>query len=214
MVRRIDYYFSMVSPWAYIGHPVFVAIARRRAAQIVYRPVPLSEVFFETGGLPLAKRHPARQAYRMMELQRWREKRGLAFHLSPKFWPFDADLANRVVIAAAAEADPARLVQEAFNGVWENEQNLADAAVLAALLRRAGFDPDATLRRADWRRAAPPTSAIASRRSRPAPSVRRATCSTARCSGARTASSCSTTRWRAAARLSPPARDGAGRRTR
>ncbi|MGO8834727.1 MAG: 2-hydroxychromene-2-carboxylate isomerase [Roseiarcus sp.] len=149
MVRRIDYYFSMVSPWAYIGHPVFVAIARRRAAQIVYRPVPLSEVFFETGGLPLAKRHPARQAYRMMELQRWREKRGLAFHLSPKFWPFDADLANRVVIAAAAEADPARLVQEAFNGVWENEQNLADAAVLAALLRRAGFDPDATLRRAD-----------------------------------------------------------------
>ncbi len=149
MSRRIDYYFSLISPWAYIGHRHFVVVARRHDAAIVYKPVPLSEVFSETGGLPLARRHPARQAYRMVELQRWREKRRLAFHLAPKFWPFDADLANRAVIAVvAAGADPADFTQKAFDGVWENQQNLADAAVLAGLLRETGFDPESTLAKA------------------------------------------------------------------
>jgi len=146
MSRRIDYYFSLISPWAYIGHRHFVVVARRHDAAIVYKPVPLTEVFAQTGGLPLAKRHPARQAYRMVELQRWREKRRLAFHLSPKYWPFDADLANRAVLAiVAAGADPTHFVQETFDGVWENQQNLADATVLADLLREAGFDPEAIL---------------------------------------------------------------------
>ncbi len=146
MSRRIDYYFSLISPWAYIGHRHFVAIARRHDAAIVYKPVPLNEVFSETGGLPLAKRHPARQAYRMVELQRWREKRRLAFHLWPQYWPFDADLANRTAIAVIATgADPADLVQAAFNAVWEDQKNLADAAVLAELLRVAGFDPRGVL---------------------------------------------------------------------
>ena len=75
MSRRIDYYFSLLSPWAYIGHRFFLDIARRHNVSIVYKPVLLNEVFSQTGGLPLAKRHPARQAYRTMELQRWREKR-------------------------------------------------------------------------------------------------------------------------------------------
>src|SRR5450631_4653 len=127
MSRRIDYYFSLVSPWAYIGHQFFLDIARRRDAAIVYKPVLLNEVFSETGGLPLAKRHPARQAYRILELQRWRDKRKLTFHLWPKHWPYDADLANCTILAiVAAGADPCAFVQKSFNGVWEGEKNLAD----------------------------------------------------------------------------------------
>ena len=146
MSRHIDYYFSLVSPWAYIGHRFFLDIARRRDATIAYKPVLLSEVFSETGGLPLAKRHPARQAYRMVELQRWREKRKLAFDLQPKYWPFDADLANCVVVAmVAAGADPSSFVQSVFDGVWEGQRNLADPAILAGVLREAGADPGAVL---------------------------------------------------------------------
>jgi 2-hydroxychromene-2-carboxylate isomerase len=141
MSRQIDYYFSLLSPWAYIGHRHFLEIARRHTAAIVFKPVLLNEVFSETGGLPLAKRHPARQAYRTLELQRWREKRGLAFHLWPKHWPYDADLANCVVLAiAAAGGDPAAFVQRAFSGVWESQDDLVDTAVLANLLHETGFD--------------------------------------------------------------------------
>lgn len=149
MNRRVDYYFSLLSPWAYIGHAHFVDIARRHEVEIAYKPVLLNEVFSETGGLPLAKRHPARQAYRTLELQRWREKRKLPFHLWPRHWPYDADLANRAVLAIVAEGgDPAALVQKAFGAVWEAEENLADAAVLARLVGDAGFDAQSVLGRA------------------------------------------------------------------
>ena len=146
MSRRIAYYFSLLSPWAYIGHRFFVDIARRHGVTIDYRPVLLNEVFSETGGLPLAKRHPARQAYRMLELQRWREKRKLDFHLRPKHWPFDADLANCATLAIVASGgDPAGFVQQVFDGVWERQENLAEAAVLSRLLREAGFNPETIL---------------------------------------------------------------------
>ena len=99
MSRTIDYYFSLASPWAYIGHAPFMDIARRHGLDVNYKPVFLGRVFAETGGLPLTKRHPARQRYRIVNLQRWRDKRGLDFNLHPKHWPFDATLADRFVIA-------------------------------------------------------------------------------------------------------------------
>lgn len=140
MSRRIDYYFSMISPWAYVGHALFLDMARRHEVAIAYKPVALGNVFAETGGLPLGKRHPARQRYRIFELQRWREKRGLRFHLHPKFWPFDVALADRLVIAAvAAGRDPDGFVRRGFAAVWEDERDLADEGTLLALADAAGL---------------------------------------------------------------------------
>ena len=50
MPRKIDYYFSLVSPWAYIGHAPFMEIAQRHGLEINYKPVFLGRVFAETGG--------------------------------------------------------------------------------------------------------------------------------------------------------------------
>ena len=102
MSRNVDYYFSMHSPWAYIGHVPFMDVVRRHDAKVTYKPISLSDVFAKTGGLPITKRHPARLHYRMLELQRWREKRGLKFNLHPKYWPFNAETADRLVVAVAA----------------------------------------------------------------------------------------------------------------
>jgi len=73
--RSITYYFSLHSPWTYLGNAVFHDIARRHGCAIDYRPMPLRSVFDETGGLPLPKRHPVRQRYRLVDLQRWRDRR-------------------------------------------------------------------------------------------------------------------------------------------
>jgi 2-hydroxychromene-2-carboxylate isomerase len=136
----VDYYFSFQSPWAYIGHKLFGQLAKTYDLKVNYKPVVLVELFSETGGLPLIKRHPVRQRYRMLELQRWREKRELKFHLQPKNWPFDARLADGVVIAAvAAGLDPDPFLQRAFAAVWEDERNLADADTVAAIADEAGL---------------------------------------------------------------------------
>lgn len=145
-VPQIDYFFSMVSPWAYIGHAAFLDIAAKHRATVSYRPVALLEVFAETGGAPLPKRHPSRQAYRMIELQRWREKRGLNFVLSPKNWPFNASLPDRVVIALAEmDEDPAPFMTAAFDAIWVAERDLTDQATLSDLLAAAGHDADKVL---------------------------------------------------------------------
>jgi 2-hydroxychromene-2-carboxylate isomerase len=149
MPRPIDYYFSLVSPWAYIGHAPFMEIARRHGLEINYKPVFLGRVFSETGGLPLAQRHPARQRYRLVELQRWRDRRGLAFNVHPKHWPFEVKLADRFVIAIqAAHADPDPFLRRAFAAVWEEERNLADPLVLNELAEAAGLDSTILMERA------------------------------------------------------------------
>ena len=141
MPRAIDYYFSLVSPWAYIGHAPFMEMARRHGLAVNYKPVFLGRVFAETGGLPLAQRHPARQRYRLVELQRWRERRGLSFNIKPKFWPFDVTFADRFVVAIQAKhQDPDPFLRKAFAAVWEEERNLADPIVIAELAEQAGLD--------------------------------------------------------------------------
>jgi 2-hydroxychromene-2-carboxylate isomerase len=140
MARQIDYYFSIQSPWAYIGHALFEDLAASQGLKVNYKPVMLVDLFSETGGLPLAKRHPARQRYRLMEMQRWRDKRGLNFQIRPQHWPFNARLADGTVIAAMlAGLNPEPFLRRAFAGVWEGELNLGDPETVAALANDAGL---------------------------------------------------------------------------
>ena len=80
-MTTVSYFFTVQSPWSYIGDAAFTRVAAARGVTIDHRPVNLGAVFPATGGLPLAKRHPARQRYRLLELQRWREKRGLPMNI-------------------------------------------------------------------------------------------------------------------------------------
>jgi 2-hydroxychromene-2-carboxylate isomerase len=149
MARRITCYFTTVSPWAYIGHTLFLEIAREHDVAIDWKPVNLGEVFPQTGGLPLAKRAPARQRYRMFELQRWREKRELNFSLHPKHWPFDCALADRSVIALVQGGrDAAAYIGDVFKAVFEEERNCADESVLADILSACGHDAQSILKSA------------------------------------------------------------------
>ena len=76
----------------------------------------------------------------MMELQRWREKRGLNFHLQPKHWPFDPKLADGVAIAAIeAGLNPEPFMRSVFKSAWEDQLDLADAATVVGLADKAGL---------------------------------------------------------------------------
>ncbi len=145
-MTTVPYFFTVQSPWSYIGHAAFLRVVAARGVTVDYRPVNLAEVFPATGGLPLAKRHPARQRYRRLELQRWKEKRGLPMNIRPAHWPLDPTLADAVVIAVAAGGgDVEAVLPRFYAGVFEREEDLADAGVIARLLREAGLDADAIL---------------------------------------------------------------------
>ncbi|WP_046655670.1 2-hydroxychromene-2-carboxylate isomerase [Lysobacter capsici] len=147
---RIDYYFSLISPYAYLGHAPLLAAAREAGATLVYKPVRIFELFEANGGLPLGQRAPARQRYRLIELQRARQQRGVPLNLTPKFFPVDPSLADRCAIALDRQGrDPSAYMDAAFRAIWAHDRDLADRDTVAALLRDAGHDADATLATAE-----------------------------------------------------------------
>jgi len=153
MPVTIDYYLSLTSPWTYLGSARFAEIAERNGAIVNVKPCKFGPIFEQTGGLPLPKRSPQRQAYRMMELKRWREVLGIPINLEPKYFPCDDAAATRLVIAARLQGKNAhKLSLELGRVVWEREETLTDADAIAAAARRAGLD-------AEELRAASPTDA-------------------------------------------------------
>ena len=140
MSPHIDYYFSFPSPWAYIGHAAFVDVARSFGCSVADKPVMHGELFAETGGLPLTRRHPVRQRYRLIELQRWREKRGLSFSLHPKYWPFDPKRSDGMALAVIETGhDVEPFMRLVFKSVWEQELDLDDPATLIELADACGL---------------------------------------------------------------------------
>lgn len=149
-MKTIDYYFSPVSPWTYLGHARLRDIARRHGASIAPKPVDYGRVFPVSGGLPLKQRAPQRQAYRMVELRRWRDFLGVPIQLEPKFFPVSADLAARAIIATAGAGAEKQLdLSHAFmRACWEQDRDISDAATLVDLANGAGLDGAALLKAA------------------------------------------------------------------
>ena len=142
MALAVDYYFTPQSPWTYLGHDRFVALTQAAGAQVKVMPVDLGKVFPVSGGLPLGKRAPQRQAYRLVELQRFGAHLGLPLNLQPKFFPVSADAAARLIIAVDEHegSDAALALAGALQrGVWAEERDIADAATLAATLAACGL---------------------------------------------------------------------------
>ncbi|MFO1325460.1 MAG: 2-hydroxychromene-2-carboxylate isomerase [Burkholderiales bacterium] len=150
MTKTIDYYFATVSPWTYLGHDRLLAIAARHGAQVVPKPMNLGDVFPVSGGLPLSKRAPQRQAYRLVELKRWSEFLGVPINIQPKFFPANGDLAARWVLAAAETNAQAALALAGAIGraLWVDERDIADASTLAAAARACKLDATSLAARA------------------------------------------------------------------
>lgn len=143
MSPTIDYYFAPHSPWTYLGHRRFVEIAGAAGATIRVRPIDLGgQIFPQTGGLPLAKRAPQRQAYRLLELQRFSRHLGVPLNLQPKFFPVSPDDAAQLVIAVdlrdGSEAALA-LAGRILTACWADERNIANESTLAELLAESGL---------------------------------------------------------------------------
>src|SRR5882672_12591235 len=138
MSLTVDYYFAPNSPWTYLGHRRFAEIAKAAGATVNVLPVDLGgKVFPVSGGLPLAKRAPQRQAYRLVELARFGEYLGQPINLQPKYFPVSADDAAQLIIAVDMHdgSDAAMTLTGAIlRAVWVEDRNIADPNELATLL--------------------------------------------------------------------------------
>lgn len=143
MTGTVDYYLSLNSPWSYLGHRRFAEIATANGLAVSVYPVDFGGVIFPaTGGLPVNKRSPQRQAYRLVELERWRAHLGVALNIQPKFWPANEKVAACMVIAAGASGGDGAmvLVGALMRAVWADDRDIADRDTLLAIAGECGLD--------------------------------------------------------------------------
>jgi len=146
MSKVVTVYYALQSPWTYLGWARLRELVARAGADARYRPVQSGPLFQASGTLPLAQRPAQRQAYRLMELRRWRDHLGVPLNLHPKHFPVDEALAARMVIAHRGRGgDVAALSQAMLAAVWAEERDLADPDVLLAIARERGVDGPALL---------------------------------------------------------------------
>lgn len=150
-MKTIEYFMTPVSPYAYFGHDRLRALAARQGATIELHLMDLGQVFPVSGGVALKDRAPQRQAYRLLELARWRDFLGLPLTLQPQHFPVPPGPASLAILAVQAGAGTEAALDLAgacLRAVWVEERNLAAAATLHALLTGLGHDADAVLARA------------------------------------------------------------------
>jgi 2-hydroxychromene-2-carboxylate isomerase len=108
-------------------------------------PVDLGQVFPVSGGLPLPKRAPQRQAYRLAELRRFSDHLHAPLNLQPKYFPVNGDDAARLIIAVGMHDGTGaamKITGAVLAAVWAQERNIADDKVLAELLAEQGLAPE------------------------------------------------------------------------
>jgi 2-hydroxychromene-2-carboxylate isomerase len=149
MALHIDYYVSLNSPWTHLGAARIEAMAMAHNASLRIYPVDFGAIFAQSGGLPLPKRSPQRQAYRLQELVRWRDHLGIPIVIQPKFFPADEKLTAGCVIAVRETigGQPAiKLAHRILKALWQEEKNPADPATLAGLITDVGLDADKVIK--------------------------------------------------------------------
>lgn len=144
MSRTVTYYLSLISPFTYLGQPRVMALGSRADVDIIYKPFDIAKVFGETGTLPLGKRHPSLQAYRLLELERLGRNYSLPININPKHFPSPSTQAGAtVVILQEQGVDVGALVMGLLKGVWADERNLVDTNDLMTIANEAGLDGEA-----------------------------------------------------------------------
>lgn len=138
---RVQYWFSVASPWTWLGSARFAQLVQRAGAEVEVLPIELGAVFAATGGRPFAERPQARRSYRQLELARWSRRLGVPITLEPRHYPVDREPASRLLIAARRRGlDALGLSHAVLRAIWQEERDIADWATLRQIADAQGLD--------------------------------------------------------------------------
>ncbi|WGI22455.1 DsbA family protein [Amylibacter sp. IMCC11727] len=142
-MRKIEYFYSAHSAFAYIGSRKLAQICRDTGCVLDHRPIALSPVVEAVGGLSFAARtKPHVNYYFGREVERWAEYRGAEIlNYRPTYHDNPLDLSNGMLIAAIEQgADVDALAQAVLQAHWRDDIDLADAAALAVVAEGIGLE--------------------------------------------------------------------------
>ncbi len=143
MPKRLEFWFDVGSPTAYLAHTQMPGIAGRTGAEIVWRPMLLGGVFKATGNAPPGD-VPAKSAYYAVDLPRFARRYSVPYTRNP-FFPIMTLGLMRGCLAAERDGCFKAYVDAVFAAMWVEGRNTGDFEVLRDVLTAAGLDAEALI---------------------------------------------------------------------
>jgi 2-hydroxychromene-2-carboxylate isomerase len=144
VTKTIELIFDFVSPNAYLVWQPLRSLAARQGAQIKITPAFLGGMHKLTGNAPPFIRDAdvkGKNAYANLEMQRFIAKHGLLrFKMNPKF-PFNSIHLLRMLASLEGD-DQIKFIEALTPAIWEEGLDVSDAAAVATVLAKAGFDAE------------------------------------------------------------------------
>lgn len=133
-MKKLQVFYGISSPWAYLGAQRAYAIAERTGAALELRPI---RVIQATGGIPLRSRPQARQDYHDVELRRWSKYLGIPLNPRPLHYPCRTiePAALSVIAVVQAGLDARGYSFAVQRALWAEDRDIADLDTLAAIAR-------------------------------------------------------------------------------
>lgn len=145
MGKTVEFFFDLGSPAAYLAFRRLPAICEAADATLHWRPMLLGGVFQATGNQSPVN-IPAKGRYLFADLQRFARRHDIPFRQNPHF-PINTLTLMRMATGLQLR-EPQRFlpyVEAVYRAIWADGLDMNDPAVVAGVLRQAGFDPDALL---------------------------------------------------------------------
>jgi 2-hydroxychromene-2-carboxylate isomerase len=144
MTQVIEYFFSISSPWAYLGAERLVALAGRHNLRV--RPL-LMTTIDEHGWIPLKNKPPVRQRYVRSEIGRWSRHLGVQMQVDnrPSDLKDPTPAAMMVVAAETTGLEGLPLALALQRAYWERAADIGTAEIRREIADAHGYDGQSLL---------------------------------------------------------------------
>ena len=150
MTKKLEFLFDFASANCWLAYRALPPLLSRTGAQLQIEPVLLGGIFKATNNqspMTAFANVKGKIAYEQLEISRFIARHGLTkFRMNPHF-PVNTLMLMRGFVAARATGQGEAYIEAGLQGLWEEGLDLADPAVLATRLDRAGLDGAALIER-------------------------------------------------------------------
>ena len=145
MAAPLEFWFEFASTYSYLAAARVEALTATAGVGVTWRPFLLGPIFKAQGWTDSPFNiYPVKGRYMWRDMERLCERYGLPLR-RPSQFPRSGLLAARVTIAGGDAAWVPAFVRGTYRANFADDRDIADPAVVGALLREAGAAPDAVL---------------------------------------------------------------------
>lgn len=142
----IEFFFDCSSPWTYLGFHNIQPLAAELKVPIHWRPILVGGVFNAVNPSVYASREhpvPAKRDYTLKDMQDWARLAGLKIVMPPSVFPVNSVKAMRGCLWLQPQGKLVPFATAVFEAYWSRDDDISQDAVLAAICRQCGIEPEA-----------------------------------------------------------------------